>query len=371
METDDSGSYTSLFVGDIPLLDVRAPVEFAKGAFPMAVNQPLMDDQERHKVGLCYARRGQEAALALGNRLVSGELRSQRMSGWAAFFRENPQGHLYCFRGGLRSQIVQTWLAVEGLRVPRVPGGFRAMRSFLMECTEKTIAECEFLVLGGLTGTGKTEVLADIPGAVDLEHHANHRGSGFGRRVMSQPSQVDFEHRLAIDFLRQRHRGITRFLLEDEGAMIGSRSLPLSLRNLMKKAPLLWLEDSLENRVQRVLSQYVREQSNEFITFFGEEAGFLAYSARLKDSLWHIRSRVGDERYRSLISTMNQALDQQQKTGSIELHRIWIEALLVDYYDPMYVHQMAEKRDRIRFFGQKRAILEYLSEYFEMASYGI
>ncbi len=369
MKTDGSG-YAELFIRDIPLLDVRAPLEFVKGAFPMAVNQPLMDDRERHKVGLCYAQQGQEAALTLGNRLVEGEVRSLRVAGWAAFFAENPQGHLYCFRGGLRSQIVQQWLAAEGLRVPRVSGGFKAMRSFLMECIEQTIAECEFLMLGGLTGTGKTEVLAGIPGAVDLEHHANHRGSGFGKRVMPQPSQVDFEHRLAIDFLKHRHEGRTRFLLEDEGAMIGSCSLPLSLRNLMKKVPIVWIEDSLENRVERILVLYVQEQSNEFITAFGEEAGFLAYSGRLKDSLWNIRSRVGDERYRRLAAIMNQALERQQKTGCVEMHRIWIEDLLIGYYDPMYAYQQAEKKWRIRFSGDRQAVLEYLSERFEMVSCG-
>lgn len=367
MKIDDPG-YAELFVRDIPLLDVRAPMEFAKGAFPMAVNQPLMGDQERHKVGLCYAQQGQEAALSLGNHLVSGEVRSLRMASWAAFFSEHPQGHLYCFRGGLRSQVVQQWLAAEGVRIPRVSGGFKAMRSFLMGCTEQTIAECEFLMLGGLTGTGKTEVLAGISGAVDLEYHANHRGSGFGKRVMPQPSQVDFEHRLSIDFLKQRHEGRTRFLLEDEGAMIGSCSLPLSLRNLMKKVPLVWIEDSLENRVERILVQYVQDQSSEFIMVFGEEAGFLAYSGRLKNSLWNIRSRVGDERYRRLAAIMDQALDHQQKTGSADLHRIWIEGLLIDYYDPMYAYQKAEKRERIQFFGQRQAVLEYLSERFETVS---
>ena len=104
---DNSADYRDIFLNDRPLMDVRAPVEFLKGAFPQALNRPLMNDIERQKVGTCYKQQGQDAAIALGHQLVGGTVKAERIAAWAEFARANPDGYLYCFRGGLRSQITQ------------------------------------------------------------------------------------------------------------------------------------------------------------------------------------------------------------------------------------------------------------------------
>src|SRR5690606_26217595 len=130
----------------------------------------------------------------------------------------------------LRSQIVQQWLKTEaGIEYPRVVGGSQAPRSFLIDTTEQAVAQCNFVLLGGYSGTGKTEVLARLPNALELEGQANHRGSSSGRHATPQPAQIDFENRLAIDLLKKRAAGIEHFVLEDEGRIVGSCSLPLSL----------------------------------------------------------------------------------------------------------------------------------------------
>ena len=92
-------------------------------------------------------------------------------------------------------------LGEAGIDYPRVVGGYKAMRTFLIDTTEQAMAQCRFVVLGGYTGIGKTEVLAQLPSALDLEGHANHRGSSFGRHATPQPGQIDFDNRLAIDIL--------------------------------------------------------------------------------------------------------------------------------------------------------------------------
>ena len=89
--TDD---YRQIFLRGVPMLDLRAPVEFAQGAFPGAVNLPLMSDEERARVGTCYKQQGQDAAIKLGHQLVSGSLRAQRMAAWAEFVRQHPDGVL-------------------------------------------------------------------------------------------------------------------------------------------------------------------------------------------------------------------------------------------------------------------------------------
>lgn len=102
---DDTDDYAKLFLNGVPMMDVRAPVEFGKGAFPGVINLPLMTDLERHKVGTCYKQHGQQAAINLGHRLVSGEVKAARIEAWSHFARQHPEGYLYCFRGGLRSCI--------------------------------------------------------------------------------------------------------------------------------------------------------------------------------------------------------------------------------------------------------------------------
>lgn len=359
----NTSDYRQLFLDDVPMMDARAPVEFAKGAFPGVVNLPLMDDSERQRVGTCYKQHGQQAAIEMGHRLVSGDIKAQRLEAWAAFAKANPDGYLYCFRGGLRSQIVQQWLKSDaGIEYPRVIGGYKAMRSFLIETTEQAVAHCDFILVGGMTGTGKTEVIAQLDNALDLEGHANHRGSSFGKRATAQPGQIDFENALAIDILKRQARGQHQFVLEDEGRIIGRCSLPLELYQGMQQFPLVWLEDSLAGRVERILKDYVIDLSAEFIALQGAEEGFKAFAERLQQSLANILKRLGGERYQRLAAIMDLALQEQASQGVVDLHRAWIEALLVEYYDPMYAYQRENKAGRIEFVGEQAAVVEFLRQ---------
>lgn len=359
----DTADYRNLFLNDVPMMDARAPVEFVKGAFPGVVNLPLMNDSERQRVGTCYKMHGQQAAIELGHKLVSGKVKAERIQAWADFARAHPEGYLYCFRGGLRSQIVQQWLKEEaGIEYPRVVGGYKAMRTFLLETLQQAVEQCDFVLVGGLTGTGKTEVIAASSNSLDLEGHANHRGSSFGKRATPQPAQIDFENRLAIDILKKRAAGVESFVLEDESRLIGSCSLPLELHQGMQHFPLIWLEDSFEGRVERILRDYVIDLSAEFVAAQGVEAGFPAFAARLRQSLTNIVKRLGGERYQRLAAIMDAALAEQEATGRVDLHRGWIEGLLCEYYDPMYAYQRESKAERIEFAGEQAAVLEYLRE---------
>jgi tRNA 2-selenouridine synthase len=359
----NSSDYREIFLNDLPLLDVRAPVEFARGAFPAALNLPLMNDIERQKVGTCYKQKGQQAAIDLGHQLVAGKTKAQRIEAWAGFARANPQGYLYCFRGGLRSQLVQQWLKeVAGIEYPRVLGGYKAMRTFLLDTLQQAVDECDFVLVGGLTGTGKTEVIARLDNSLDLEGHANHRGSSFGKRATLQPGQIDFENRLSIDILKKRAAGVSRFVLEDESRLVGTCSLPLALHQGMLAYPLVWLEDSFEGRTRRILRDYVTDLCAEFIAVHGEEQGFLRFSERLLQSLDNICKRLGGERHQRMRSAMLAALDEQARSGSVELHLQWIEGLLHEYYDPMYAFQRESKAQRIEFAGEQEAVVEYLRE---------
>ena len=358
----DTQDYLSVLLSDIPLLDVRAPVEFAQGAFPGVINLPLMNDEERHRVGLQYKQKGQDAAIELGHALVAGDIKQSRVAQWVEFAKANPQGYLYCFRGGLRSRISQQWLAEAGIQYPRIIGGYKAMRSFLLDSLEQNISASSFVLVAGFTGCGKTVVMKELTAAIDLEKLAHHRGSSFGKHATDQPVQIDFDNRLAIELLRLSNRGITKIALEDESRLIGKCALPISMRDKMLVSPVVWVEEPTESRVERILHDYVEDLGAQFNTLLGEQAGFDAFSARLLESLKNLYKRLGGERHTRLENAMQQALDTQKLTGAIDAHRNWIRPLLTEYYDPMYEHQREGKASRIIFSGDQKAVTQYLKE---------
>ena len=361
MSRHDTDQYREIFLSGAPLLDVRAPVEFAQGAFPGSRNLPLMNDEERHQVGLTYKRKGQDAAIQLGHELVSGAIKQQRVRAWVEFAQAHPEGYLYCFRGGLRSKISQQWIAEAGIRYPKIVGGYKAMRTYLLESMQANIVGSTFLIVGGLTGSGKTDVIRALTSAIDLEALAHHRGSSFGKHADDQPSQIDFDNRLAIEFLRhQSMRNLKPIVLEDESRLIGRCALPLELRHFMQQAPVVLVEEETAARVERILRDYVQDLSQQFKSRLGEASGFEAFSLRLRESLVNLQKRLGGERHARLDSLMQEALSVQKNTGDISVHREWIRPLLVEYYDPMYEHQLKDKQSRIIYRGDMMSVLDFL-----------
>jgi tRNA 2-selenouridine synthase len=359
--SSDIADYRALFLAGRPMMDTRAPVEFGKGAFPGAVNLPLMNDSEREQVGLCYQQQGQQAAIVLGHQLVSGAIRAGRIQAWVDFARANPDGCLYCFRGGLRSQIARQWLREAGIDYPRVAGGYKALRGFLLETVEQAVAQCDFVVVGGMTGAGKTDVIVQLDNGLDLEGHANHRGSSFGKRATAQPSGIDFENRLGVDVLKKRALGVEQFVLEDESRLIGRCALPLPLYQAMQGFPLVWLEQDFDERVERILRDYVVALAAEYSALHGA-AGAALFGEHLLLALDKLHKRLGDERHRRLAAMLQAALAEQARSGAVDLHRDWIAILLREYYDPIYVYQRDNKAARIEFAGGPAAVLDYLKQ---------
>ncbi|WP_114417522.1 tRNA 2-selenouridine(34) synthase MnmH [Marinospirillum perlucidum] len=357
--TRASQLYRELFMASTPLMDTRAPVEFNRGSFPTAENLPLMTDDERAQVGTCYKQKGQEAAIKLGHQLVQGATKQARVEAWIDFTRRHPEGYLFCFRGGLRSQLVQQWLADAGVHYPRVPGGYKALRRYLLDTSETLIEAASPLLLGGMTGTGKTELLPRLPGSIDLEGLAHHRGSSFGRHASGQPTQINFENQLALALLKQQHQG-SFLILEDENPMIGRLALPRSLYLKMQKSPLVLLEAPREERIERLLQEYVIKLQQEFIDRDGQLSGPANFGGHLQAALGRIRKRLGSENYLKLLKILQEALACPDEKLSLALHRRWIEGLLDRYYDPMYHYHEQQKSERLIFRGSATEVQAFL-----------
>nr|UUT40394.1 tRNA 2-selenouridine synthase [Photobacterium sp.] len=360
MPRQNCEDFRQLFINDTPLMDMRAPIEFAQGAFPTSTNHPLMEDEERKAVGTCYKEHGQDAAITLGHQLVNSDIKAARLAQWKAFVEENPNGYLYCFRGGLRSRITQQWLKEADIDYPMVVGGYKALRRFLID-TIDAVAQQPMTIVGGNTGSGKTIMVNELANGIDLEGAANHRGSSFGRYVTAQRTQIDFENVLAVEMLKKQAQGCTHFVFEDEGRAIGSASVPLSINAAMGNADVAIVDDPLDVRIDRLVDDYVVRMQRDYIAQYGEQQGWELFTEYLERGMFGIRKRLGMKRYDELLTAQQQAIANQISNGSLAEHDNWLRPLLIEYYDPMYTYQLSKKAERIVFRGNYQEVKNWLA----------
>ena len=326
-----------------PLIDVRSPAEFRRGTVPGAANLPLLDDDERTAVGKTYKARGGEAAVALGHRLVASDTKAKRVAAWKDFASRHPDAAITCWRGGLRSEIAQGWLANVGVGLSRVAGGFKALRHFCLDTIGAAGQSHRFVLVGGRTGSGKTKVVQAVPAHVDLEAHANHRGSAFGGMPTPQPTPVTFENALAVALLKQAPNATV--VLEDESRTIGRLAIPEALYGAMQRAPIALLDVDIDDRAANIYQEYVVDADDP--------------RRHLSAGLARIERRLGGVRYREVAALMDAAFNADPPQRP-QAHGEWIRRLLDWYYDPMYDYQIAGKQDRIAIRGSQDEVADYL-----------
>ncbi len=351
--------FRAIVLENRPLIDVRAPVEFEKGAFANAVNFPLLNDEERRLVGIRYKASGNDAAVALGEELISGSIKTERVAAWKAFVKAHPDAYLYCFRGGQRSKISQTWLAEAGVSIPRLKGGYKAFRNFLMRESERISSISQTMIIGGRTGSGKTLLLQHLKNAIDLEGIAKHRGSSFGRLIIPQPAQIDFEDQLAYDLIRHEAAGHSRLIIEHESHNIGRIYIPQPLFDNLQSGELVILETSLEERIEITFDEYIAAALSNYHNAFGD-AGEQQWFDDLNSGLDRISKRLGSERYLQIKTLLANSYTEQKNSGDVKAHKVWIEILLNDYYDPMYDYQLKKSPIPVIFRGNAEAVRSFI-----------
>lgn len=354
-----SSDFSSIVLNNTPLIDVRAPIEFVKGAFPHAVNFPLINDNERHLIGIKYKQEGNAEAVKLGHKLVSGEVKQERVQAWNDFLEANPHAKLYCFRGGQRSKIAQEWMDESGKEIVRLKGGYKAFRNYLMQAIEESPTRFAPLVLGGRTGSGKTLFLKNIKNSIDLEALANHRGSSFGRKTTPQPTQINFENALAYDLIQKLEKGFENLLFEDEGKFVGSLYIPKTFAAYLSEAPLIILETADEERIQITFDEYILSAQESYKILF-KEAYLREWKSDIESAMQRISRRLGSQRYKIVCDIFENAFQEQIVSGGLEAYKEWIAYLLKEYYDPMYDYQILKHSQRIVFRGTDEEVQNYL-----------
>lgn len=360
----DTCDYHQLFLQDTPLLDVRAPVEFSRGAFASATNIPLLDDRQRELVGICYKKSGEAAAIALGLELASDEIREQRLLAWLDFCRRNPDGYLYCFRGGLRSRTTQQWIREQGVDYPLVQGGYKAMRRYLIDELESNLQRLPMVCVSGLTGVGKTRLLLKISRHIDFEGLANHRGSAFGRNPAdTQPSSIDWENAVSVAFLKHAFSHAHKPLfVEDEGRRIGRVTMPDNLYAALLKAPRAILRLDLESRIRLIAEEYIQQNWPAYQQSYADNAE-QEFSFFVLDNLARIQKRLGGDRYKRVHKSFELGLQRLFADGTADGFDPGIQLLLEEYYDPMYRYQIGKKQVEIIFEGEQEEFLQWAEDY--------
>ncbi|EQB34830.1 hypothetical protein M947_10195 [Sulfurimonas hongkongensis] len=350
-----SSDFKSIVLNSTPLIDVRAPIEFEKGTFKSAVNLPLISDKERQIVGICYKQHGNSEAIKLGHKLVSGAVKEERIKAWLDFIKQSPDARLFCFRGGERSKISQEWLKDAGCNIKRLKGGYKAFRNYLLEQTEESCTRFKPIILGGYTGSGKTILLKALENSIDLEGLANHRGSSFGKKITPQPSQIDFENNLAYDLIQKLEKGFKNLVFEDEGNRVGSLFIPKNIANYVSQAPLIILQTPIKKRIEITFDEYVIEAQKMYASDLEQ------WKREMLGAMHRIERRLGSQRHREVCKSFEDAFAEQMRSGSLEVHKEWIETLLVEYYDPMYDYQIKKRAKQVEFRGSYQEVLEYLA----------
>ena len=367
MIRQDTDDYQKLFLQDIPIMDVRAPIEFDKGAFPNSQNVPLINNPQREAIGTCYKQDGQDAAIALGLEQVTPEIRKQKLEQWRQFSEAHPEGYLYCFRGGLRSRTTQSWLKEQGINYPLIKGGYKAMRTYLLQQLDISVQQIPFVILSGLTGSGKTRVLKKAYYHADLEGFANHRGSAFGCDVNDfQPTQINWENQLSIFCIKYRHcNPKSGLLLEDESKRIGRLFIPDNFYKKMTLSPFIFLERELEQRVAIIQEDYFSSIWPLYQLQYKNVASE-KFSVFLLGGLLRIKKRLGGVLYKKIHVSFTLALEHLFATGKSDLFAEGIQLLLLDYYDPMYQYQLQNKQQTVLFRGTESEILTWIDEHLKV-----
>ncbi len=290
-----------------PVIDVRSPSEFALGHIPGAINLPLFNDEERARVGTAYKKTGRSQAFDMGLDIVG-----PKMSGFvqaARKFAPEKEILVHCWRGGMRSASMSWLLETAGFTVSLLSGGYKAYRAHIRE---NLVDKRKFIILGGLTGSGKTLWLKQLAACgepvVDLEGLANHRGSVFGGIGLGmQPTNEQFENEL---FREIQAFGYDEMIwLEDESRQIGRIFMPEPIFLAMTDSPLIRIKVADELRIKIILDEYAGLDPE-----------------RLAASVQQISKRLG-----GLVT--NECLDLLKIEDFAGVVR-----LLLPYYDKTYTH---------------------------------
>lgn len=301
----------------VQYIDVRSPREFHDGAIPGAINMPLFSDEGHERVGTVYKQKGEHEAKRIAMAHVAQrlpEIYEQFLNIETAAKAEGMTLTIYCARGGMRSKSIQGLLENIGHLVDRLEGGYKAYRQVILEAMEKACQSTQMIVLHGMTGVGKTQILEMLKeqgqAVIDIEAICRHRGSLLGRIGKdAQLCQKDFEHELLSALVATQSRVV---FVEAESKRLGRNTLPDSFMLAMERGKHIEITADLAFRKDILCKEYV----------FSTEA-----VVAINEILNEFRKTMG-----------HKVVDELQAKLQSGAYADVAEVLMLSYYDPKYKH---------------------------------
>lgn len=302
-------------LAEVPAIDVRSPSEYVLAHIPGVSSLPLFNDEERAIVGTLYKQKGKEVATLRGM-----DFAGPRMSSYVMAARKIAPGNeimVHCWRGGNRSKAMAFTLEMAGFKTYLLEGGYRSFRRMAQSRFEQ---KHKLIILGGMTGSGKTAVLPFLEKAgeqfIDLEGLAHHKGSAFGAIGQEeQPSTEHFSNKLYMA-LRQIDPAKPLWL-EDESHEIGKVSIPHPFYLQMREAKLVCLEISREQRAERLVREYTGVSDNA-----------------LEEAFKRIEKRLGGQNLKEALDALKEK--DYYNAALISLH----------YYDKAYNYGISKRPEK-------------------------
>lgn len=281
-----------------PVIDVRSPGEYDHAHIPGAHSMPLFTDEERKIVGTTYKQQSREQAIKTGLDFFGPKMRKMVEKAESLVKRQELGVNslindselptkdsrvflVYCWRGGMRSAAVSWLLDMYGFKIYTLTGGYKKFRNYTLETFKLPF---QFKILGGYTGSGKTETLKHLEKAgervIDLEELAKHKGSAFGNiGLPKQPTQEMFENLLGCEL--RAHSLASKLWLEDESQRIGLVNIPNEIWANMRRSPIHFLDIPFEERLQHLTEEYGGLDQQQMIDAIG----------RVKDKLGGLNAK--------------------------------------------------------------------------------
>jgi tRNA 2-selenouridine synthase len=286
------------------LIDARSPDEFDASHIPSAHNYFALSNEEHEEVGTLYKNVSRNDAKVLGAAYICHNAASHIQAIYAKH-RIGSRIGIYCARGGLRSSSLALILSSIGYQVFKLRSGYKSYRNYVLSYLE-TFPHERFIVLGGNTGCGKTELLQHLSPSIDLEGLARHMGSSFGHVKGTQPTQKAFENALVEQLIAINAN--EAIFIEGESKRMGTITIPTVLHARMQKGFRVEITAPLEQRVSQILKDYINVDRSFFYQAMERISPYIKKSAK-------------DEAIHAFEST--------------DLNQV-ATILLIEYYDKVY-----------------------------------
>ena len=292
-------------------IDTRTPKEFQNDHLPNAINNPILDNDERAIVGTLYKQVSRDKAVEQGLEFFSAKL--PKFMNLINQYNTKPI-IIYCWRGGMRSRAIVALLHSLGYNVTQLEGGYKSYRTYVRVQLEQFRLKPKLIVLWGLTCTGKTALLHHFPNSLNLEYLAQHRGSLYGAVGLTPNSQKHFENNLLQELTRLNHEEY--ILIEGESRKIGDVHIPDFLYKAMKQGIHILITRSLEKRAEHAISEYFTSAQD------------IEEIKTITKSLFKVISKENQQKVLTL-------LDEQKLVEAVKI-------LLEYYYDLLYNHTLKD-----------------------------